>query len=91
MAFPANYQKIWVRGRFVDLGKAARGETNIGLTGQVQFIPSPTTLLDADLKLIIGTKRFSATPAVSDGYFAIELPSTNDPQINPSAWTYQVI
>lgn len=91
MAFPANYTRVWVRGRFVDFGKAARGETNVGLTGQVQFIPSPSVLLNADLKQIVGTKRLSATPAALDGYFAIELPSTDDPDLNPVDFTYEVI
>jgi hypothetical protein len=40
--------------------------------------------------MILGPQRFTATPNGADGYFAVQLPATDDPQINPSGWTYQV-
>ena len=91
MTFPVDYARVWVRGRFVDLGKAARNETNVGLAKPVVFQPSPKVLISASAKQIIGTSRFLVTPRVSDGYFQVELPTTDDPDINPSGWTYSVV
>lgn len=91
MTYPlTNYSRVWVRGRFIDIRKAVNQETNYGLAGTVTFVPSPEALLDADLKMILGVQRFTATPAAADGYFAVQLPATDDPQINPFGWTYEV-
>lgn len=91
MTYPlTNYSRVWVRGRFIDIRKAVNQEANYGLAGTVTFVPSPDALLDADLKTILGLQRFTATPAVADGYFAVQLPATDDPQINPTGWTYEV-
>lgn len=90
MTFPGNYSRIWVRGRIIDLGKAARSEANIGINKDVVFAPSPTVILSGYAKQIIGTAPFSIKPDAQTGYFAIQLPATNDPDINPTAWTYAV-
>jgi hypothetical protein len=91
MTFPIpNYSRIWVRGRFVDLAKAAQLLASYGLTGPVKFTPSPRVLLDVGTKQIISTSAFSVAPSATDGYFAIQLPATDDPDINPSGWTYAV-
>jgi hypothetical protein len=91
MTFPIpNYSRIWVRGRFVDLSKAAQLLTSYGMTGPVKFTPSPRVLLDVGTKQIISTSEFVVTPSATDGYFAINLPATDDPDINPVGWTYSV-
>ena len=91
MAFPiTNYTRIWVRGRIIDLAKAAREETSYGVTGPVQFVPSPNVLVDQGTDQVIDTKPFVVFPDAQDGYFQIQLPATNDPDINPTGWTYHV-
>jgi hypothetical protein len=92
IVFPTNYTRVWVRGRFIDMAKAAAGNVHIGLDrGDVVFTPSPTVLLDAATGEIISSARsFRATPAVRDGYFQLQLPATDDPDINPVGWTYAV-
>ena len=92
MAFPiSNYSRVWVRGKLIDLAKAAREVTNYGATGPIQFIPTPDKLVDATTGQIIDPTPMVTTPAVTDGAFSIQLPATNDPDINPSGWNYQVV
>lgn len=92
MTHPAHeYARIWVRGRFVDLGKVATEEDAYGLTGPVRFTASPPVLLDAATRQIISAARFTVTPADQDGYFQVHLPATDDPAIVPTGWTYNVI
>src|SRR5436190_15034517 len=90
MTFPLNYARVWIRGRFIDLARAAGDQVHIGLQGEVTFTPSPGVLLDAGTGQIIASASFRATPAARDGYFQIKLPATDDPDINPAGWTYQV-
>lgn len=90
MTFPGNFSRVWVRGRFVDLAKMAAGAENYGTITAARFRPSPGVLLDAATRQIISTGTFTATPAEGDGYFAILLPATDDPDINPTGWTYGV-
>lgn len=91
MTYPIpNYTRVWVRGRIIDLGKAALQEDNYGLALPVTFSPSPKVLLNAGTGQIISTASFKITPAAQDGYFAIQLPATDDPDINPTNFTYSV-
>ena len=90
MPFPGNYTRIWVRGRFVDLGKMANGDENYGTATACRFRPSPSVLLDSGTDQVISTGTFTITPSAQDGYFAIQLPATDDPDINPTDWTYGV-
>lgn len=92
MVFPINnLTRIWVRGRFVDVVKAAREDTSYGLTGPVQFIPQIEVALDPGTKQVLGMGSFVASPSPTDGYFAINLPATNDPDVNPVDWKYKVV
>lgn len=92
MAFPiTNYSRVWVRGKLIDLAKAAREVTNYGATGPVQFIPTPTKLVDSATKQVINPTPIVVYPAATDGSFAIQLPATDDPDINPTAWNYKVV
>lgn len=90
MTYPIpSYTRVWVRGNFVDLAKAAREETSYGATGPVQFVPSPDVVLVGNQ--IIDTSGFTVYPDPVTGYFQIQLPSTDDPDLNPVDWTYAVI
>lgn len=92
MTFPIpNYTLIKVRGHFVDLAKAARGETSYGLTGPVQFIPTPVVAINQGSQQIIEMKPFVVFPAAQDGYFEVMLPSTDDPDVVPQDWNYKVV
>lgn len=90
MTFPANYSRIWLRGWYIDLGKAARGEPNIGVTRPLTFQPSPSILINMGTRQIINTAGFTATPSIVDGYVQIQVPATDDPDIVPTDWTYSV-
>lgn len=92
MVFPIpNYTRIKVRGHFVDLAKAAREETSYGLTGPVQFIPTPIVAINQGSQQIIEMKPFVTFPDPQDGYFEIMLPSTDDPDVVPQEWNYKVV
>lgn len=92
MTFPIpNYTRIKVRGHFVDLAKAAREESSYGLTGPIQFIPTPIVAINQEAQQIIQMKPFVTFPRASDGYFDIMLPSTDDPDVVPQEWNYKVI
>lgn len=81
--FPGNYQRVWVRGTFIDLGGNPK-------TGAVTFAPAPSVLLDLVPKLIISGRVFTAPLDSVTGSFAVALPATDDPDITPTAWTYRV-
>lgn len=90
-SFPENFSRVWIRGRIIDLGKAARNEKKIGFYGsQITFEPSVKTLTDQSTDQIMVAPTFSASPDIVEGYFAVEIPATNDPDIIPEGWTYLV-
>lgn len=92
MAFPiSNYTRVWVRGRLIDVLKASREETSYGVTGAIQFIPQIADAIDKDLKQLLFFRPWTVNPDPVTGYFQIELPSTNDPDINPVDFSYEVI
>lgn len=90
--FPANYTRVWVRGRIIDLVAAVEQRETIGLNeSPITFTPSTTVLLDSATRQIISSSTpMTATPQGLDGYFEIQLPATDDPNINPVGWTYSV-
>lgn len=92
MVFPIeNYTRVWVRGRLIDVLKASREETSYGVTGAIQFIPQITDAIDKDLKQLLFFRPWTVNPDPVTGYFQIELPATNDPDINPVDFSYEVI
>lgn len=92
MAYPIpNYDRIKVRGHFVDLAKAAREEASYGLTGPVQFIPTPVVAINQGANQIIQMKPFVVFPDATTGYFEVMLPPTDDPDIVPVDWNYKVV
>lgn len=92
MVYPIpNYERIKVRGHFVDLAKAAREEAAYGLTGPVQFIPTPIVAINQGANQIIGMKPFVVFPDATTGYFEVLLPPTDDPDVVPQEWNYKVV
>lgn len=90
MTYPIpTYTRVWVRGNFVDLAKAAREEVSYGATGPVQFTPSPDVIIVGNQ--VVDTGPFVVHPDPVTGYFQLQLPSTDDPDLNPTDWTYSVV
>lgn len=79
MALPTNLTTVEVTGRFIDqAGSAVRGSVTFDLD---------TYLLDADESVVITE---SSVTAVLDatGSFAVDLATTNDPDVTPNGWTW---
>lgn len=93
MPILANLDLIRVTGRFVTLdGRPAQGK--------VRFVPN-TVVVDPATKEVVLPVAFEAeldangrihTPAAGgeEGHLGIDLPSTDDPDLEPQGWTYQV-
>lgn len=77
MALPDNITTVWVRG-------------SIDGRGRVTFQPSPSALIDPAARRVIATSAPFVAVLDSDGEFAIELPATDDPDVQPTGWTYEV-
>lgn len=80
--WPSNYGGGTITGRFVDI-------TATPITGSVNFEPTPTVLLNSGAKRIIIGRKVSV-PLDDTGAFSVTLPASNDPDVNPSGWTYRV-
>lgn len=82
MPIPSNWTTVPVRGRYLDsLGNP--------VVGRVTFTASPTRLTNAAELLSIVTRPISVT-LDGVGRFTINLPATDDPDITPIDFTYQV-
>lgn len=81
MPFPASVTTITVHGEILNaLGVPA--------TGRVHFrIPYP--LRDTAGDIVVGPSTVTATLDAT-GEFTVTLPATDDPDLTPSGWTYQV-
>ena len=82
MAFAANWNLVPVTGRFLEIsGKPA--------VGSLIFRPTPARMIDAkDLTSIIQTDY--EIYLNDDGRFKVNLPATDDVDITPIEFTYQV-
>lgn len=81
MTVTPNWNMVTVRGKFV-------GVDGQPIPGRVQFAPQASRLVDqAALTTIIG-RTIAAN--LTDGSFEIALPATDDPDITPTGFTYQV-
>ena len=80
--WPDNYQGCTITGRFIDV-------SGLPVQGMVHFTPSPAALLNASQDVIVVSKRITAT-LDADGAFEITVPATDDPDVNPTGWTYEV-
>lgn len=77
-----NLAPVWVECSYVN----ANGEP---MTGTVTFYPGPKFVADADTNTIVVQTPVIAT-LDANGYFGIQLISSNDVHINPTGWTYTV-
>lgn len=82
-AYPANYSTAWVCGTVVDHGGYPISKT-------IKFTAVPSVMTDAALKMWLGKRVFTAVSDSGTGYFQIELPVTDDPDIVPVDFTYKV-
>jgi hypothetical protein len=82
VALPSEFDLVTLTGKYVELD----GDP---VAGYLTFQPSPAILKAAASKAIIVPVVLTANLDDS-GVFSIALPATDDPDINPSAWTYQV-
>lgn len=90
--YPGNLARVWVRGRLINLAKAAAGDPNPGLAEHpITFTPRAGVLVDRGSQQVLTTGSFTAFPAKNDGYFQIQLPATDDPDVTPTDWTFQVV
>lgn len=82
MALPVNWSQIPVHGKYLTLLGAPA-------SGKVTF-SSSFSLRDAESNEIIIPVRIEAT-LDSNGEFTVNLPATDDPDIDPSGWSYHVV
>ena len=82
MALPADYDKVQVRGKFV-------GTDGEPIQGQIIFTPRATRAVDVAFLTTILPRAIVAN-LDENGYFQIDLPATNDPDISPANFTYTV-
>lgn len=82
MALPAEFDQVTVVGRYVELD----GDP---VVGYLTFKASPVILKAAAARTIIIPVVLQAV-LDANGMFSIALPATNDPDINPGEWTYEV-
>lgn len=79
MALPANLTTVEVTGRYIDAtGSAVRGSVTFTLD---------TPLLDAGASTIIIETDYTVALDAT-GSFAVDLPATNDPDVDPNGWTW---
>jgi hypothetical protein len=82
MPIPVDFQTGTVNGRWVDLAGNP-------MTGTVTFTPVATRLISSGTDTIVIGRVF-VEQIDSNGEISVELPATDDPDINPAGWTYKV-
>lgn len=81
MALPVSYNRVPVRGRFVDL----KGDP---VAGSLSFTPTVGSMLVPGEKVtVIGTPLLVW---LVDGQFETHIPATNDPDVIPTGFLYLV-
>jgi len=80
--WPANYGGCRFQGQYVDF--MARP-----VQGRITVTPSPSVLLDAAAKKILVSTSLEF-PLAADGSVDFVLPASDDPDLNPSGWTYMI-
>ena len=80
--WPTNWGGATITGTYVGLDGTP-------FVGTVTFTPAPPSILDASTMTVIIPATLTATLDVN-GHFSITVPATDDPDINPTGWTYQV-
>lgn len=80
---PAEFTTVTLTGQYVNLDGTP-------VAGYLTFTPSPTILRAARSKDLIVPVAINVA-LDGTGSFSIALPATDDPDINPDHWTYQVL
>lgn len=80
---PAEFNTVALSGQYVNLDGSP-------VAGYLTFTPSPTILRAAASKDLIVPVVINV-PLDGTGHFSVNLPATDDPDINPDGWTYQVL
>lgn len=80
--WPSNFQGCTVSGTYVFI-------TGDPVSGSVQFMATPTVLLDPAAETII-IPIIREAVLDNNGHFSIVLPATDDPDVQPIDWTYLV-
>ncbi|MEU4066676.1 hypothetical protein AB0F25_30560 [Streptomyces wedmorensis] len=81
MPLPDNISKVTVTGKYLDI-------FGMPIVGKVQFTIKPV-LIDGGAKVVIVPRVVEAV-LKSDGSFSVELPATDDPDLNPTNFTITV-
>lgn len=82
MAFAANWNLVPVSGRYLEIDGTPA-------VGYVVFKPTPVRMQDAKALVTILQSEFFVQLG-GDGSFKVKLPATDDPDITPLDFTYQV-
>lgn len=82
MPFPFNITTVAVHGQILNQdGTAAKGTVTFAV---------PYELHDTGANVIVGPARPIVATLSGTGEFTVQLPATDDPDISPTGWTYQV-
>lgn len=81
MPLPLNYDTVPVRGKFVYLDGSPA-------SGQIKFAGKIAAVSDAADTIILPNTIIAVLD--TSGTFAVNLPATDDPDIQPNGWTYTV-
>ena len=82
MPLPVDYQTCTVTGSWVDIATSDPG------SGYVVFTPRATRITTGSEVIVLPTAR---RVWLEGGAINIELPATDDPDVAPVDWTYQVV
>jgi peptidoglycan/xylan/chitin deacetylase (PgdA/CDA1 family) len=82
VALPANYTTVTVFGRYIDF-------TGAPMQGTVTFTPSQKYVTNPSADVLIFSAPLVAT-LDETGYFEIEIPATDDPDVTPQGFTWTV-
>lgn len=83
MALPPQYDLVTLTGRYVDiLGNPLAGQQiRLTLAPEALVVTAADTIITPDVRII--------TLDVN-GYFSVDVPASDDPDVNPNGWTYHV-
>lgn len=81
MPLPSDFQTVQVYGTYIDLnGNPASGRITFTATTRLRSAATKTSIMPGSVEVALD----------SNGYFTTQLPATNDPDITPSGWGWEV-
>lgn len=84
MALPSSINRVEVRGAYVDL-------LGNPVSGYLEFSISPAALIAIPELVFVMPLLLTADIDSDTGRVSIALPATDDPDVTPTAFTYQVV